>query len=299
MTSFQLGVLGAGDPVGDAWAAAAADSPEFAIARRWPGDAASPDALAGEAAVQGLLIADPARSADLLLTAARSGKPVVCPAPVAPSWDAWRELTRQAPAGAALLAGSELRTLVPLTEARRIATSGEAGSLYSAYLAYRARPGGPDLDALLFGALDYLHWCIGADATSVWATRRQAPDAIIAHFSFPDNRKATVEAALTLPATFPQAVEFEVELMCRDATLRAAPFDQTVVLQAADGAAARPWFPSPALHLLDGLRRAAAGAMAGTRTWADDGPVLRLVDAVRQSLTTGEVVTAAEAGSRA
>ncbi len=280
MSQLRLAVVGSGDPLGDRIAEAARAAPDVDIVAG--GGAAEADAI---------LIAAAGR-VELAAEAAARGRPVLIPAPLTHDWNTWQRFARgQADRLGDILAFNELRGYAALASARETAVTEAAGPLISIYVALRGRADtAVDLDALLFDALDYVHWCAGASPGRVWATERWQPDAAVVHLTFDGNCKATVEVAKTLPASFPQRREIEVELICRDAVLRATPLDQAVTIYRPGGIEARPWLPDPAETALAELRRAVAGDRSGMRTVADDAAPLAAREAVHRSIRQRQAV---------
>ena len=305
-TRLKLLQLGAGDPVVDGWLAAAADVPDkaAAIVRQSAVTTAGADWLPpGE--VFPLLQAEPRPDAAIVADAAGSGAlyqhaavlmqtPVLAPMPIAVDIDTYaRQSVVLARMPRPLLSFNAWRAHEPLAHARATATDGSAGPLFSFYIAHRARGDGPDIAGLLLPALDYVLWCGGGRAVeTVWATRRERPDALIAQIRLANNLKGTIEVSRTLPASFPGATEIEIDLFCRDAVLRAMPLDQSVTAYTAGGVSATGWWPDPGVTALAQLAAAAAGSLpTDARTWRDDGPVLQLWADIQTSIRESRVVT--------
>ncbi|HEY7908892.1 MAG TPA: hypothetical protein VIC60_08445, partial [Thermomicrobiales bacterium] len=101
---------------------------------------------------------------------------------------------------------------------------------------------------------------------------------------------ATLEVARSLPDDFPQSEEVAVELLGRDAVLRADPTNQAVTVIGAAGTTRADWLPSPVISIAQTFVETIRTGAVAPQSLLDARWVLPVLEKVRLAAATGEMV---------
>lgn len=236
--------------------------------------------------------------ADAVVAGLEAGKAVVCPLPLAKSA---AELDRieaaLAQAGGTLLTPTDLRFTLAGAEALEQVAAGEIGRIHGIWAASRRQiPAAGSrvdlLDELGWELLDYVAACAGGPVQRVYAA--EAENALLLTLRFRGDLIATVELGRTLPREF-SAPDGEVELDLTGETgvLRVEPYRHAVTVTGGSvkpGAERRAWHPHPVVEMLEELERAMGAGSRDGSGLARARSVLALMEAVRESVRTGEAI---------
>lgn len=243
--------------------------------------------------------------AELIGDAARCGKAVLCPQPVAISLEQIEELEAVlAETGAFLLSPSELRCRLPAARARRALTEDVIGPLYSLFCARRRRPPerAPDGGVLLdlgTEALDYLAWCANTPVTRVYAETGtlfqpalSVADSALVHLTFADDSMGLAELAWSLPATYPREDDIEVEVVGERGVVLVSPLNQKVSVhsQRQNRTIWEDWLTPASDGMVEELVRCLSHDEPPRQSVPQARQALRLVLAAYESARTGQPV---------
>lgn len=294
---LRVGIVGLGQR-GQAYASAFGAEPGVVVAAgsnsdvdetgSWWGYATAAEIVASPR-IDAIVLTDPDadRAALRAAEALRRGKHVVWPA---------------APGDAALLKGladdgerfgglltvpNELRYLPSIQQLQQTVTSGDAGPLLSAFLAWRTRRS-PLRDPLRTHGLpliDLLLWCLGGSFSRAQVTvgdlddTRSLAAVILRHES---GLIATIEIAAALPRGYEQADEVVVEILGESAALHAEPFNQAITVVRGDGARQRvAWHRDAAYPIVGAFMSARRGVAEYPGTIAGQLGALTLLEQLR------------------
>ena len=115
-------------------------------------------------------------------------------------------------------------------------------------------------------------------------------DAALIIMRFANGVVATLEVARSLPDDFPQAEEIAIELLGRDAVLRADPTNQAVTITGATGTAREDWLPAPAINIAQTFVETIRTGAVAPQSLLDARWVLPVLEKVRLAAATGEMV---------
>ena len=115
-------------------------------------------------------------------------------------------------------------------------------------------------------------------------------DAALIILRFANGVVATLEVARSLPDDFAQAEEVSVELLGRDAVLRANPTNQAVTVSGAGGTIREDWLPSPVVSIVGTFVETIRTGATAPQSLLDARWVLPVLEKVRLAAATGEMV---------
>lgn len=260
-----------------------------------------------------LLLAPPAQRPELARAAIEAGRPVLCPAPLAPDAQQMHALTR-AIAGrgsqAVLVAGGALAHTPAGRNALDVLASGTPGRIESVYAAVRwhaceahvntGRLGLPDA---AWDVLDFILEALDAPVSRVYAHAARlfdsgdAHDTVVSLMRFANDTVFSFEAAACLPSSIatPDAGEVELELIGAHEALRLEPY-QTAVSVARTGAQTRidrrDWVEPPIAGMLGALLAAMREPARANDTLARQHRLAALADAMSASIESAQPVEA-------
>ncbi len=266
------------------------------------GSTPNPTALLKAQGAEAVCIAGPSAARPALIAAALdAGLHVCCPLPVAGDLSTLDGLIlRATDAGTVVYAPNSLRHRLPLhTMYERRKTIGAPISLFAAHRTKRDAPG--DLFAdLALPLIDLALWLIEGEVerVQVMAERLftgtnagpEGADTALIMLRFANGVVATLEVARALPDTFPQDEELTVELLGRDAVLRAAPTNQAITVTGAAGTAREEWLPSPAISIVQTFVETIRAGASPPQSLLDARWTLPVLEKVRLAAVTGEMV---------
>ena len=243
-----------------------------------------------------------AERAGSIVDALEAGLPVCCPVPVAGDISTLDSLIlRAADAGVMVYAPSPLRHWLPLvTMHARRKSVGAPISLFAAYRTTRAQTG--DLfTELALPLIDLALWLVESEVERVQVMANRlftgevtdspdSADAALIIMRFANGVVATLEVARSLPDDFPQSEEIAVELLGRDAVLRADPTNQAVTITGAAGTTRADWLPSPVISIAQTFVETIRTGAVAPQSLLDARWVLPVLEKVRLAAATGEMV---------
>jgi predicted dehydrogenase len=115
-------------------------------------------------------------------------------------------------------------------------------------------------------------------------------DAALIIMRFANGVVATLEVARSLPDDFPQSEEVAVELLGRDAVLRADPTNQVVTVTGRAGTTRADWLPSPVVSIAQTFVETIRTGAVAPQSLLDARWVLPVLEKVRLAAATGEMV---------
>lgn len=266
------------------------------------GSTPNPTALLKAQGAEAVCIVGPSAARPALVAAALdAGLHVCCPLPVASDLSTLDSLIlRATDAGAVVYAPNPLRHRLPLrTLHERRKGVGPPISLFAAHRTTRAHPG--DLFAdLALPLIDLALWLVEAEVerVQVMAERLftgtnagpEGADTALVMLRFANGTVATLEAARSLPDPFPQGEDLTVELLGRDAVLRATPTNQAITVTGATRTAREDWLPSPAVGIAQTFVETIRAGAAPPQSLLDARWTLPVLERVRLAAVTGEMV---------
>jgi predicted dehydrogenase len=267
------------------------------------GSTPNPSVLTRAMGADAVCVAAPlGERAGYIVDALEAGVPVCCPAPVAGDISTLDSLIlRAADAGVTVYAPSPLRHWLPLvTMHARRKSVGAPISLFAAYRTTRAQIG--DLfTELALPLIDLALWLVESEVERVQVMANRlftgevtdspdSADAALIIMRFANGVVATLEVARSLPDDFPQSEEVAVELLGRDAVLRADPTNQVVTVTGRAGTTRADWLPSPVVSIAQTFVETIRTGAVAPQSLLDARWVLPVLEKVRLAAATGEMV---------
>lgn len=269
------------------------------------GSTPNPSAIARAMGAEAVCVAAPvADCAGLIVAALEAGVHVCCPIPVAGDLSTLDSLIlRATETDAIVYAPNPLRHWLPLkTLHERRKSVGAPISLFAAHRTTRAITGDLFTD-LALPLLDVALWLVEAEVERVQVMAERlftggpqesdspnGADAALILLRFANGVVATLEVARSLPDDFPQAEEISVELLGRDAVLRANPTNQAITVSGAGGTTCEDWLPSPAVGIVETFVETIRTGATAPQSLLDARWVLPVLEKVRLAAATGEMV---------
>lgn len=274
-----------------------------AVAVGAAGSTPNPAALTRAMGADAVCIASPlAERAGHIADALEAGLHVCCPAPAAGDISTLDSLIlRAADAGVTVYAPSPLRHWLPLvTMHERRKAVGAPISLFAAHRTTRARTDGLFTD-LALPLIDVALWLLESEVERVQvmagrlftggtADSPDSADTALIIMRFANGVVATLEVARSLPDDFPQTEELSIELLGRDAVLRASPTNQAVTVTGPAGTARADWLPPPAVSIAQTFVETVRTGAVAPQSLLDARWVLPVLEKVRLAAATGEMV---------
>ncbi|MGI8855024.1 MAG: Gfo/Idh/MocA family protein [Thermomicrobiales bacterium] len=267
------------------------------------GSTPNSSALTRAMGAQAVCITAPiAERAGHIVDALEAGLHVCCPAPVAADISTLDSLIlRAADAGVTVYAPSPFRHWLPLmTMHARRKSVGAPISLFAAHRTTRAHSGDLFTD-LALPLIDLALWLVESEVERVQVMANRlftdgptvspdVADAALILMRFANGVVATLEVARSLPDGFSQSEEVTVELLGRDAVLRADPTNQAITVTGVAGTARTDWLPSPAVNIAQTFVETIRTGAVAPQSLLDARWVLPVLEKVRLAAATGEMV---------
>jgi predicted dehydrogenase len=267
------------------------------------GSTPNPSAISRAMGAEAACIAAPvADRAGLIVAALEAGMHVCCPIPVAGDLSTLDSLIlRATETDAIVYAPNPLRHWLPLaTLHERRRNIGTPISLFAAHRTTRAITGDLFTD-LALPLIDVALWLVEAEVERVQVMAERlfsdgtgegpdGADAALILLRFANGVVATFEIARSLPDDFPQAEEISIELLGRDAVLRANPTNQAVTITGAGGTVREDWLPSPIISVVETFVETIRTGATAPQSLLDARWVLPILEKVRLAAATGEMV---------
>lgn len=241
----------------------------------------------------------PEGRAQAVLAGLEAGKAVICPLPLglsAAELDGIEAALSRG--GGILLTPTDLRCTLAGAEGLRQVTGGEIGRIHAIFAASRAQT--PSLAATaedILGELgwelvDYVAACAGGPALRVYAAK--AESALLLTLRFQGDLIATLELGKTLPREFsaPRG-EVELDLTGETGVIRVEPYKHAVSIigsHSTPNTERRAWHPHPVVEMLEELESAVKEGRGDEAAVGRSRRLLALMEAVRESLKTGEAI---------
>ena len=267
------------------------------------GSTPNPSAITRAMGAEAVCIAAPvADRAGLIVAALEAGVHVCCPTPVAGDLSTLDSLIlRATETDTIVYAPNPLRHWLPLaTLHERRKTVGTPIALFAAHRTTRAITG--DLFTnLALPLIDVALWLVEAEVERVQVMaerlftagageRPDGADAALILLRFANGVVATLEVARALPDDYPQAEEISIELLGRDAVLRANPTNQAVTVTGAGGTVREDWLPSPLISVVETFVETIRTGATAPQSLLEARWVLPILEKVRLAAATGEMV---------
>ncbi|MCA1666533.1 MAG: hypothetical protein LC793_03865 [Thermomicrobia bacterium] len=267
------------------------------------GSTPNPSAITRAMGAEAVCVAAPVTDrAGLIVAALEANLPVCCPIPVASDLSTLDSLILRTTETAAIVyAPNPLRHWLPLaTLHERRKSVGAPISLFAAHRTTRAITGDLFTD-LALPLIDVALWLVEAEVERVQVMAERlftgAPteslegaDGALILLRFANGVVATLEVARSLPDAFPQAEEISIELLGRDAVLRANPTNQAITVVTGGGTTCADWLPSPAVSMMQTFVEAIRTGATAPQSLLDARWVLPVLEKVRLAAATGEMV---------